>query len=593
MKAVTVFSGFILLQSAFTLLIIIFWAANKGFDFTDEAYYLLSIDQAETSSDLFYYQHLISFFFGWTDPGLTGIRILRLFLTVVTAIFLSMGIRAFLFSSNEIRKVLPYSETAGYFSIAFILLAGGYSIYPQAISYNNFTLLALGGFAALLLFEETAIKTRKPSALVKWPLLLGIMISLAFCGKFTTGILLFISTACYLTASLRISGYSWNDLLRAFFFLMLGIASFLIISSVFVKSFPQWFRNLPIALDSVEGHAASDLLTIYSESVSYFFSALAERFLALPIVFLIWFVPGKKFLPPVRGGMIIYNAGILLLFMLLVKKIYDEEIWKSGVAGYNTALFFPALLSMCLPGLFLSRKGMESLRMKRAEILRLLPLILLLLLLPLLAVAGSDNSPHIQCIQFSFSWLLLLLMALCFVYMFAEKLPAVLFAVLLLAVSSIQVVHGITQSPYRLIGPIALQNNPVNLPGIGKFLTDKLTYGDISSFNEVAKASLMKEGDGLLVFGAVPGFISISGARVVASAWLRTELAEAACASIRKIPPARKNKVFVLLPRNTGLPAEVRTCLAGSGINFPEDYELKSTVRYSIFNSDFDFYAPR
>jgi len=148
---ITIFS--ITLTTSITTIL---WAAYRGFDFSDEGFYL----QGYTSSYTYpyfssYYNYLVKGLFFWMHLDVVNIRLLRFFSTSISAIFLSIGIYQFSFSSQKkIFSIEFYLSTCTILSINYM----GYTFGPQSLSYNSIEQFLMQFYAAFILLFLSNIK---------------------------------------------------------------------------------------------------------------------------------------------------------------------------------------------------------------------------------------------------------------------------------------------------------------------------------------------------------------------------------------------------------------------------------------------------
>ena len=71
---------------------IIIWGMNKGFDITDEGYYLLSYQKEFVSDiDVRFHQNIVKLIFFWIDLNTINVRIIRFCLTIFSSLIFSFG----------------------------------------------------------------------------------------------------------------------------------------------------------------------------------------------------------------------------------------------------------------------------------------------------------------------------------------------------------------------------------------------------------------------------------------------------------------------------------------------------------------------
>ncbi|MBN4066178.1 hypothetical protein JYT51_02490, partial [Candidatus Amoebophilus asiaticus] len=122
---------------------IIVWGTNKGFDLTDEGYYMLGYTNPYENWPKLTFFHMVgSILFGWLDPGILGYRIIRLILTIFSSVVFASGFIKWIKATGIYTAPFIINSRSIY---AFVLLGSliSYSIYPQTLSYNTLTLILL------------------------------------------------------------------------------------------------------------------------------------------------------------------------------------------------------------------------------------------------------------------------------------------------------------------------------------------------------------------------------------------------------------------------------------------------------------------
>ncbi len=177
----------LLLLAAIKLAILV-WSVDKGFEMTDEGYYLLWFNSAHLYAPDMHlnYYYLVQLLFGWVDWDITAMRIGGIVTEVGAVLALGWGL------SKYLKAKLPELYSPAFVTV---LLVGGFAVlftaeHPRSLSYDSVThlLMAMGGGSLLawLSFEE------KPKGwqLIVFFALLGVILAAQFIVKFSSAILL-------------------------------------------------------------------------------------------------------------------------------------------------------------------------------------------------------------------------------------------------------------------------------------------------------------------------------------------------------------------------------------------------------------------
>jgi hypothetical protein len=141
----------LLIFMASVMIILVFWGVNKGFDITDEAYYLMGYRGGqEKLTNLSFFNLLeISKLFGWLNY-LIQFRLLSIVLIIISSIIFSLGFYRFIQGIYSNKKCV-----FRLFTIIIWFIGVGFSFctaLPLTFSYNVFVQVALSSIAGLLLY---------------------------------------------------------------------------------------------------------------------------------------------------------------------------------------------------------------------------------------------------------------------------------------------------------------------------------------------------------------------------------------------------------------------------------------------------------
>ena len=160
---------------------------NRGFDLSDEGFCLLKLQQINPGEkDIFTFQKLYRFLFGFAGVSILGTRIIRLALTVFSSLILAFSTRDYIRHQNgeglgNIRGLI----------FPLILLGGfvSYGFGPQSISYNSLTgnlvVITLG----LLTWHSLSVSRQKVSRFIL-PVAAGFLAFLVTMAKVPSGLML-------------------------------------------------------------------------------------------------------------------------------------------------------------------------------------------------------------------------------------------------------------------------------------------------------------------------------------------------------------------------------------------------------------------
>jgi hypothetical protein len=177
----------LLLLAAIKLAILV-WSVDKGFEMTDEGYYLLWFNSAHLYAPDMHlnYYYLVQLLFGWVDWDITAMRIGGIVTEVGAVLSLGWGL------SKYLKAKLPELYSPAFVTV---LLVGGFAAlftaeHPRSLSYDSVThlLMAIGG--GLLLVWLSFNEKPKGWHLIGFFTLLGVILASQFIVKFSSTILL-------------------------------------------------------------------------------------------------------------------------------------------------------------------------------------------------------------------------------------------------------------------------------------------------------------------------------------------------------------------------------------------------------------------
>ena len=167
-----------------SLFLIVIWGLNKGFDFTDEGFYLLKYqEEYRNTYDVFTFYSVVQLLFGWIDLNIFNIRLIRLFLVFASSLVFSFGlftyIRNILIKKVSFLFVFLFSTLAGLLSYGY----GPHSVYYNSLS-GYFMVICIG---FILLFFSLLSKRHKTLKTIV-PIIIGFTSALILFAKIPAGI---------------------------------------------------------------------------------------------------------------------------------------------------------------------------------------------------------------------------------------------------------------------------------------------------------------------------------------------------------------------------------------------------------------------
>lgn len=572
------------------------WSLPRGFDITDEGFYLLNFRYpAEYEASFSTFHLIVTRMLGLTNASVVTARAVGLVAAVLGAVVFGLSLAAWLRATTptEGRRWVGHPGLV----VSFVLLGSllVFSVFPRDISYNGLTsvFLLLAAAAALAALQ------RGPGASA-WQLLsIGFVLGLDVFVKASSAGLLFASAAALLAWCWR--GFGWRVLLRTAILLGLGLGLGIGLYFVTVEPPGLWYRNIvqELAVMQLQGHyKLSNLLPIYVKSV-----VDTARFLVFPfgpvlvvLASLAWWWPRR--VPAAWHGLatlaLIGGLGAFLLFEALKRRWYFNALSNN----FETLpLLFALIVLATLVGAtendWGTNRKTSAASAAAATTGQQLPVGLWLLALPLLAATGTINDLRLNLLVDMAPWFGVLLLLVS--QPRPARLPAWVPAILLLLPAGFaaqQTTNGVLWTPYSLAGTMAEQTEPLHAAGVtGRLQVDPRTLAFVTQLEKLLAEGGFRPGAPLLAFYDMPGLVYLCGGISPGAAWYFHDRDARNCHALDlTAQPLRKACVLLSQP----LGAELKACLHEHGLAFPENYRLVGTVLSSYpDHRQVRVYAPR
>lgn len=141
------------------------FSINKGFDITDESYYLINFSFPEGDSFLWsHFNRVVNFFLIFISPGIISLRILRLLLVISGAAFLFAGLKRLIRLLDLSFSIFRREEFLLLLSFSLLSFCFG----PLALSYNSLNVFLIEIFFFLLVNFISITISLESSISTKW-----------------------------------------------------------------------------------------------------------------------------------------------------------------------------------------------------------------------------------------------------------------------------------------------------------------------------------------------------------------------------------------------------------------------------------------
>ena len=572
---------------ALAVLAVMAWALPRGFDITDEGFYLLNFRYpAEYEASISTFHLIVTRMLGLTNASVFTARAVGLGAAVLGAVVFGLCLAAWLratMATGGRRWVSRPGLVVGFVLLGALLV---FSIFPRSISYNGLTSLLLLLSAAAVL----AALRRGPGA-ATWQLLgIGFILGLDVFVKASSAALLFGAAVLVLAWYWR--SFGWRVMLRAAVLLGLGLALGFGLYFVAVEPIGLWHHNFVqemAAIQSQGRYGIADLLPKYISS-----AVRALVFLVFPLGPVMMALAGlawwwSRRVPAawhqlsalaVGGGL-----GGFLLMEALRRRWYSNAI-SNGLETLPLLLALVVTTALVVAAVAAQpRFHTDHATSVPAASVQQWPVGLWLLALPLLAAAGTINDLRLNLLVDMAPWFGLLLILVSQVRL--VLLPVWVPAALLLAPAGYaaeQTIWGVLWTPYNLAATMAAQTEPLHAAGVtGPLQVDPATAAFVTQLEKLLAAAGFRPGDPLLAFYDLPGLVYLCGGVSPGAAWYFPGRDVRNCHAL-DLTAQPLRKACILL--NQPLSDEMKLCLHEHGLAFPENYRLVGTV-FSSYKSEY------
>lgn len=557
--------------------------ADRGFDVTDEGFYLLT---AQYPSDVkacasISYEYL-AVFFRTAGCSIVTLRVFAIVMTTASGVVLAAGVIRMLKSIGR----SPSSVLQNTSAVSFVCL-GALMYYAWGLrtpSYNFLNAFGLTMSAGLLLLALSTGTATQPRLWMAAGCLLGTgaCAGLTFFAKFSTGIVLVSLYTFFLLVwpgdpetrsarKLKRIGLMWG-----------GLALMVLAHFAAIQPFAEWWsvvsRGIRVTEALQAGHGLSAFARYLQELKALLqspFHGFWPAFLLLPAGFAIAEIIRRRG----WGGRIPPIAVILSVFLLAAFLSYLKGLHRGGcpfVCGTMTFYFiWLAILLCCLAFCAWCRRE-EVMQADRQSWRRMFLMAGMFVVLPFAGAVGTGNAITTGAIACMAPWFAALLLLLVLVSSVCHTRLIVVAGMAVVAMfACVQIATAYLSFPYRLNGGVLHQtvSTEIGIPPATLKL-DPETSGFFKALRNSAEANGFKAGDDLLAFHAKPGIVFAMGGRSPGLQWYSGGYrgSRAACEmGLSLAPPERLKEAFILQGLNS---AAAMPDLKRFGIRFPEDYRL-------------------
>lgn len=586
-------SGLLILVAVF-LISIYLWVLSKGFDITDEGFYLLSYSYpAEYAVSSTGFHLLVSKILPASQVSVVGYRLASLISALFTAGIFSWGFR---------RWLIARQGTAPSSLLLLALFIVGnmlqYAISARTLNYNGLNSLAIAVFSALVL-NYLASQGRKASAGL---IIGGLAMGLDVFVKFSSSAIVLSSGALVLVLS--VSPLQKRTFIRPLLLLGLGFLLGLAVFSLFFMPLPTWYRGLKHETDLlVRGMYNSGLVVRYVRDSYPVFRTLIYPFGIVALLASCWvYYQGQRITKTWQHLTILSAVLLLLVFESLRTGLY-----KNTHLNYNRSsvwLLGPILIAAAM--LLASRIRYRHPLLGGIDNWQAWLMPLWLLALPLLAAFGTVNQLFNNSMLDAMYWLAVLVWLVQLLPASVRYLRSTQFALLALPALAVaeQATYGMLWAPYLQLENMFGQHTPLTIGAPmqpAHLLVDAPSAAYINGIKTAMDSAGFQAGGPILALYDAPGLVYALGGISPGNPWYPGFQSQ----DIRNCDALDKtslnlHQAFLLLNQTPN--AAIKACLAAHGLHFPADYVLirqmtspfsRSQYNWHSYEDTMQVFAPR
>jgi hypothetical protein len=530
------------------------WLMDRGFDFTDQSFYLMSI-QRPADYELIYglWGYALKPLYELAGGSVACLR------RIGAVILVGSGCLAGMVVASEARLNWRQPARIQILAVCAVLPLTYYTLWVPTPAYNWFALLGgLAIFKAILLLHTP--DSTKSSAV--WAAIAAVLAAFARPHNAVGyGVLYLMAVLLVLpTAKARVTQIVWTA--AATVVATLAIASLLPVAGIF-KQLSEY--------DAIFGMSHPIAFSFVDQQLVFLRDAKA--WLLSPVLFgAIIFMRrgGRNIHRNIHGGLraLLIAAALAVMLGAVLSEILSPNINRVGAR--TAALAFAALILAAL---------------KEDVDLRLIKLLAVAAFIPWAATLGSSNPVHQQLPFFFGLWIAIAFAALV-ISVQTGRAAVTATSVMALCLIFLDINFGLS-SPFRLASPLAMQNVPTQTGWGSELKLDRKTNVFIRGLRDAARQGGFCQGClAIDLTGVMPGAVFVMDGRMPIFPWLfSSHLAQE---YLKRLGPERLAKSWLITGAREALSIQQENEL---GITF-QRYRLIAELHHPLDDSPVRVYAP-
>jgi hypothetical protein len=532
---------------------LLLWGLNKGFDITDEGFYLLLYqDNQEAFYSTTFFYNIIKYSLGhFFTLNILTLRIIRLVFMLITSFIISRYLVMLTVTNKNERSFLNIA----FFLLSFIGLSSGYTFGPASLSYNHISVFFL--FISFVLSAFAAEPGSKPYVAIIFMLIAGICTSFVFFTKFSSFFIFLFLQFLFLFISLT---RERRYLLVFFVFgLVSGFGYYFIFAGNIGTFYPDFLKSIQLLQSS--GYESS---SIYLKLLRDFL-----RFILIcgfsSIVVGLYFLAGRY---PKTGKNDVISKIILFIGFIIVTFIF----YKTGLIAYSGKYLYLFFIAF---GIALIHGRNSQMKLSKNRMYGLV----LFFAIPFIASFGSNNGILINSIfgiglVLPFIWLLLKERS--------RELYVIIISIIITTTLDIHINY--INNPYRINKLTEQTEKLYFLKDNADLMTDKKTWDLIYQLNESLKDFDLTTTPIIGIY-KMPGVIYLLGGYSPGYILWNESQKDIFFLALKRTSMDITNSIVLVKDDYSPL---LTKGLHDAGIKYPEEYQLKKEI---VWNGKLNIYT--
>ncbi|MGB3946508.1 MAG: hypothetical protein WBM13_00870 [Bacteroidia bacterium] len=472
---------------------VIIWASNKGFDITDEGFYLYNYSEINNSKISFTNVHLVQkFLFPFVDCTIQNLRIEKLLQCLLAAASLSFSVVYYI--KNSLNNVLPKSKIW----FLYLMIVSGFSLTyafgPQTPAYNFFSSFFITLASSLFIIDLSKKQSKVTITIIY--IMIGMLLEFLFLIKFSNAILLVLLLIIVHFAYASIDTQNKLVIIKQTAFRLLIVALSVFITHIVfcggLSASIAFYKSFFEGINSLKGYDTATLLNTYFDSFTAVFNSLCTaKFLlfAITLATLAWGI--------LKENKRLFYASLLLQLIVIVrfKLYYGGEINKTE----QTITYLLWILAFLIVFIVQQKKNstLKSETFKKQALF-----LLFLFVLPIAGALGTNNQLQIQIIFYIQFWIVLLYIV---IKNSLEPTQSIVLCSFISVFAFIQSANAVVYHPYRINGSLLTQTEVLNISNSETIYVDKRYKETVISIDSILKNANFNTNDYVFYYSDIIG----------------------------------------------------------------------------------------